>query len=731
MLLHPRILETWKMTLDFVLVEESSTNSEKESEYWTDSSLDATCRIQSFTQCIDNISVMSSKALLKLSKELRDHHPSFLYDLCQSPQNTIPAQIWTRFVRMYFDIPRRMQLVLDDDGSFFSNVSFAQKAAHQLKHQKCKEPMIIDRLISIIRHSHYCGTRNIWMNALLCHPSVDLTKAFFSFFKIPNLLLDSFIVDLFTEAAFTNSIHHILNLDFSLINPLLSLVVPKLSYHSAQLLVAFFHHHNQISSLLDFQLTHYWKSGTNSIDQAKLLALILGSTKSLTSHQIQYLSMGIQLRLDHLDSDHQLIGRSIANCMAFVLNQNSTESKTSSIFDLNQTDRDIQQAFDLGKHWNKTSVYCFEIDTVDQSTETASLLNLQDDDEVEEYPNRPTLLAALPKEISNVKESEAVNAKIRTPRLLLDAVEYLKSSDDPIKLDLALEHLPRLISISPMNLLDDVSAGLFRSLLFLGEDYNLKDFDSRQMHSLLLIMSRRPLLIGKECYQLLSSSNQISLIQRLLMITCTLRAILDQPSIEPAASSNQNNVMSLLDKQLNLSSFSNSTTNTFAEAHQIIQHVVIPIAPLLLSFSNNPNTGSHQLVLEKSLLLLAASISRLKNVHLHLNLPLITLALNLIRPLMESSDFEQNQPVKVQLAMSHLLYQMVHHWPFNLLTSLADLNLISSFLVRILETESTDLCNVAAHTLHHLQFELASEHSILSQAASQSSFDINPIYSIH
>jgi len=86
---------------------------------------------------------------------------------------------------------------------------------------------------------------------------------------------------------------------------------------------------------------------------------------------------------------------------------------------------------------------------------------------------------------------EPRNSKIRAPRFLRDCLDYLRS-EDPDKWDLTLHHLPTILASSFHLEIRELGPQLFKTLLFLSDQYKLEGFEGKRMALLAGIVQHMP-----------------------------------------------------------------------------------------------------------------------------------------------------------------------------------------------------------------------------------------------
>lgn len=763
----------------------------------------------------------------------------------------VPLVLWNRYLRLYFSLPYRVSLHLEND-NFFTDLSFSKCAAfglesslsnhtccepynpsksphHQIAVSQCSEGVekrffneeckILNAwTMSVMMVSSNASTRHIWISKLSRFR--DLAAVFFS--SLPAMYLDVFAVDYINECAldsFSLSNHnHPSSLNYSkdkILNTSESAIFskpvnystryenihtedglfqkPKKSIHQAetlngipieilientrlksgsivfsilprlhneavrQILHLLYEYHRSLFLETFDCVLNWWNQKPDCADEAKIIAqhhltccllIAMGILENgaLSKKNSLDITLGIQHRLNILDSRISLHGKIVAESFASLLGKkldfNLTECNMSKLlrYSFKQTLNQISQCDE------------FNLDNSVLPQDDG----LPNDHVVGEKCIKAQLLSQ-PTTGTPLIDEERRNAKVRRPRFARDCLAYLKCTEDPEKLNLSLEALPTVLNSTSDLTLIEIGKDLFQTILFQGDDYGIIEFDKMRRIGMIDILRRAPDTVAPVICHLFTAYSSISIHQRLEIICVTTELLLSNTdlvdssilniySLEKDYSINFDRLKSL-DKIMGFQKLESKFIDSLGKcvrqdsqskgiskiSHKLVNVIVRKVVLPIISLSTEENCFKQAsgMVLEKVLWMAAIALNCSQS-----NSFLRTQFLRFINPMVDhehprnKDDIFTSLPVKI--ALVHGLEQMTLQWKDAPVMEFAeDLSRITCYLDSlIIGGGSENFINTAVRTLLLIETELMSTERVISEFTDARSFDLSPLSAV-
>jgi hypothetical protein len=624
--------------------------------------------------------------LLQAMNALESLHVSQLIWFIPLP----PSQphVWTRFLHLYFSIPDRLTAVMEISNSQPSSTrNFIRILATGML--KCIDT---GRVISVVSKANSIGGISLMTEAMIKHDRFDQMSACITGMIGP--CVDTFLRELlhglytsFSELELFDRISKFLfdcELECSQAFRRILLDCP------ASILSCILHLQPKsttadlMRSLLDIwtircDLRKMPLHRQRQVTRLLLVAMSYCSMDSVNVNGLEGLLMdGIQRRLNSSDEELALMGKVVAECFGII---SPTETRLS--FELTgPLVEDFRGCFSYGQMLSELigqrDSLPFVKGELDWMPVIKSLPTIEDHESTE-----PVIKGIAPKVISGdlrpimritCEDEEPRNAKVKRPRFLRDVLAYLKCTDDPNKLELALSEIGGLLASSSTLLKEEIGLDLYRCILYLGEDFNIPNFDERRRDALGYLVCDIPHIVGKSVLREICGRSA-SLRMKLEAITSCMAALRDCISITNDTSPAVHIGMYLLEQQMGFST--KSLARPSSKIREIIRNVIDPLMATL----QNANAkifghSSNELFLERTLYLIAFSVTRASA------LPecphLLQQTISFILPLLSSESL----PRPILKALIVTMQSTLSAWPSGLsvLTHVDDFMAIAKFI---------------------------------------------------
>ena len=583
--------------------------------------------------------------------------------------------IWNRFLHLYCSIPDRLATVLDiSEDDVLSNRRFIQHLASGLS--QCHDAA---RISGVVAKSSSIGGMSVMVETMIRENLHEHVKSCLSGLGQPSL--DSFLREMLHSL-------HVLSTDpldlLQRTSVLLDNLGTRLQGLLQRVLLAcpadvfatiLYAHPGAPSAQLTRYLLEVWAVKCNLLrtplhqqrHATKLLlaAMSYCSYDDLRAGQMEgFMMEGIQQRLDSSDEELALMGKVVAECFG-VLAQ--TETKLS--FELSDPlAESFRESFLCGQ---MLSGLLAERDMIPFVKGEADWMPIgKPTAAIEDYATtEPVIKGAVPPNIEGdlrpvmkitARDEEPRNAKIKRPRFLRDALAYLKCSDDPQKLEPALDGLAGLLESSSALLREEIGAALYCAVLQLGEDFGIPNFDTRRRETLACLICDVPHVVGKAALQELVGRGA-SLRMKLEIVTSCMVALRDcSAAALPKGNAGVSDIrMRLLDKEMG---FSPSTAKpAVGKVREIVRNLILPLLTLLQDANAKIfSASSNALLLERTLYLIGFTASQASSFPEYPGLLQLTLVF--VRPLLSTEAL----PRPILRAVIAAIQSALSAWPAGL-----------------------------------------------------------------
>lgn len=606
-----------------------------------------------------------------------------------------PRHVWTRFLQLYFSIPDRLATVIEEE-MIFSPSNFVRTLLDGLKRY---DPPNVEpkRLADVLWKCHSTGRLDIAVEWVLGNSGLD------------SLLCDAMrcldagrpLQALWESLTWSLHVHYdndparLYKRCQGLLSGLTSLPAEWLAncpFTILAYLMLASHH------VLGHPSTHFkiladmWSCKMNlhrtpiheqrQIANSLLVCLSFISREQHPFPEASAIIDGIQRRLASSDQDLSEMAKVVAESLA--LCQPPTETPLCFELASNDSVRGLRLAFNYSQMLAEARAKARQDPWVspDLSRTFPSTSpkdsGLQEQGFDEDHIGEPLIQGATPPStatplmIITRADEEARNAKIKRPRYLRDCLAYLRCSDDPNKLELALCELPLLLNSPSPILLAEIGPALFCSILHLNEDFNIPNFDLSRRSLLCTLLSLAPESLGAVVVEE-TMGRRCSLGQKLEAITACMAAIkgtLQSGPNEPRArDSNGSAFLGLFNFQMGfvLSPAPASTQSLLRR--RIINSMVLPLLRSLGNCSSTVFSMTNDLLLEKVLYLTAYSVYQASTPSIPEYALLQRQVLRFIDPIL--SKCEQAFPRPLLSALVTLLNAILCTWSDSTLSPLA------------------------------------------------------------
>ncbi len=321
-------------------------------------------------------------------------------------------------------------------------------------------------------------------------------------------------------------------------------------------------------------------------------------------------------------------------------------------------------------------------------------------------------------DLSTLPTIEPRNSKIRRPKFIRDCAEYLRS-DDPDKWEIALSELPTTIKIAFKLELKEFGPPLFKTILFMSNQYSLKDFDQQRVAIMSQLMDSLP----ESCLWALKTEfvgNHLNIGQKAEVINLVVTKIRELGCIENG--SPIEHIKELFSLLRFVDKFETTTGSSPFFLPTILKHFYLPLLSEMQTMKSKVFVTAHSFFLERFLLSLAILLNAASNSFDYHTL--VRPVLRFIQPVY--SDPEVSGPII--RASIYALESMVACWPSGLEISpyLDDFGQISNWITYTLSQANDDI-QMLAYRLHQTINKKFSVSSIIKEYSSDRSLDFEQI----
>lgn len=237
----------------------------------------------------------------------------------------------------------------------------------------------------------------------------------------------------------------------------------------------------------------------------------------------------------------------------------------------------------------------------------AEPMPLEDYQQISLAPSREASLSLFDSELKSTlpppSSTEPRNSKVRTPRFLKDCWDYV-NSEDPEKWEASLNALPSVIVNSYQIELREVGPQVFKTLLFLSDQYKLAGFESQRMQLLANFMSRIP----ENCLRMLKCEfvgRSLNLGQKSEILTLVMMALKDQLQLTAGNGSSVQEIDQIFSALKLSDAYEPARDKEHLSMPVLIRHFYLPLLGELGSTRSKVFATAHDFLLEKTILCLS------------------------------------------------------------------------------------------------------------------------------
>lgn len=228
--------------------------------------------------------------------------------------------------------------------------------------------------------------------------------------------------------------------------------------------------------------------------------------------------------------------------------------------------------------------------------------------QIELAPSQPAKLSpldeALKSSLPAASISEPRNSKVRTPKFLKDCWDYL-NTEDPDKWEISLKILPEVIKNSFQLELRELGPQVFKTLLFLSDQYKLVNFESQRMS----ILGSFICAIPENCLRALKCEfigRSLNIGQKSEILTLVMKALKDQMQLESGKHTVKAAEVDQLFAFLCITdSFEQKYEHNSLTMPLIVKNFYLPLLSDLGSVNSKVFATTHDFLLEKTILCLS------------------------------------------------------------------------------------------------------------------------------
>lgn len=653
--------------------------------------IDSSEMLTQLSRALEILKLKGSSSSLTVAKcfleRLHESGLVWTIDIAKDSQNS-----WGRLLALYFSIPDRIAPLFELDsesallhGNFFKIIS-------KLMPTNCDE-RVVDIFYKCLSHgaSDYLVHSMVrqGMNDIITICIVKLSGSRFDAF-IQSFLrglsvyaLDS--IDLFGKCKFydwdliTRKVTLTTLVDCScdvlscVLMAMATLTVPII--HAARVLFEVWAVKTDLNRTPLHQQRH--------LSKQLLVFLSFFSYATIKTNKLEFAILnGVQKRLNSSDSDIALLGKVVGECYALLV-----DTETRLIF---QVEGDVAEDLRRGYSFSRVlqETICLQegwpIVCGERLWSPERLADSSIDDHVVGEPiikgKSPEGLSAVMKPIMTMTSADEVprNAKIKSPRFLRDCLAYLKTPDDPEKIELGLNYLAPLMDSASQILKEEIGAELYKSVLFMGEGFKIKDFDTIRRRVMVKLTRENVSIMAPIALEEIMG-RRTSIRQKLEILCSTMCALRSAPqrstpiSLDPAAIK-----LRLLDSQIGFAPLAAASMPLALKNRRIIRHLVIPLLTLVTDADHRLFKGNaNAMLLEKMIYLFAITVDAAAPLPEFRDIAQGSLAF--LRPIIKSAEGILRPTLKATLVAAHSL---LSSWPETLpmVEYVEDIEAISHFL---------------------------------------------------